>query len=75
MASAVEPVSKACGTQRQPSVPWCGKRRPDLSNEGDLLGGDPRLCGAITTFLSELSGRGFHLDDGGGCFVKRVKNP
>ena len=24
----------------------------DLSNEGGLLGGDPRLCGAIMDFLS-----------------------
>ena len=44
-------------------------RRTDLSNEGGLLGRDPRLCGVITDFLSELSGRGFGLDHGGGCFV------
>ena len=49
-----------------------GKRRglTDLSNERGLLGCDTRLCGAVMDFLSELSGRGFGLDDGyGGCFV------
>jgi hypothetical protein len=40
--------------------------RTDLSNEGGLLGRDPCLCGMVTNFLSELSGRGFSLDDGGG---------
>ena len=45
------------------------KRRTDLGNEGGFLGGDLRLCGAVMNFLSELSGRGFRLDDGGGCFV------
>lgn len=47
-----------------------GKReRSDLGYEGGLFGSDPRLCSAIADFLSELSGGGFGLDDGGGCFV------
>jgi hypothetical protein len=73
--SAVEPVNKntkACVATHNVSLafPRCDKRQSsDLSNEGGLLGRDPRLCGVITNFLSELSGRGFGLDHGGGCFV------
>lgn len=41
----------------------------DLSDEGGLLGSDPGLCGVVMDFLSELSGGGFGLDEGGGSFV------
>jgi len=50
-----------------------GKRRSDVSNDGSLLGGDPRLCGTVMDFLSELSGRGFGLDNGGGRFVAATR--
>ncbi len=41
----------------------------DLGGEGGLLCGDLCLCGAVTDFLSELSGRGFGLDDSSGSLV------
>ena len=44
---------------------------PNNINEGGLLGGDPRLCGAVMDFLSELSGR--VSVSSGGCFVAAMQ--
>ena len=41
----------------------------DEGGEGGLLCGELCLCGVVTDFLSELSGRGFGLDDSSGSLV------
>ena len=46
----------------------------DLGDEGGLLCGDLCLFGAVTDFLSELSGRGFGLDDSSGSLVSARGN-
>ena len=49
------------------------ERWVDLGDEGGLFCGDACLCGAVVDFFGELGGRGFGLDDSGGCFVAATR--
>jgi hypothetical protein len=56
LVSAAEPVTKYKSNISLAFHDDIMYGQTDLSNEGGLLGRDPRLCGMVTNFLSELSG-------------------